>query len=245
MRYLKHYIAIIRNAESRVIIEKHTTEKHHVFPVSVFGKNDRIVKLTFREHLVCHILLWKAFQKRYGKTSRKTYKMLKACLIMTGSPLHYTKPRHISSRLFDMVKRNAIQEFLIGDNNPAKRKDVRDKISAAKTGKPRNDMKGKRYFGASEETISNCIQKIITNKTGKKTNYPKNRKLKGKTGPNEKMSINRRKANEKYRTMNDIEFQNWLSLQNPFAKNGVRKNSNICRALKLRGLDIQQYYSSL
>lgn len=35
-------------------------EKHHIFPVSIFGDNKETIKLTLREHFNAHWLLWKA-----------------------------------------------------------------------------------------------------------------------------------------------------------------------------------------
>lgn len=48
---------------------------------------------------------------------------------------------------------------LNGELNPAKRKEVREKISSSKLGVHRFDMKGKAYFGASKETINNIKRK--------------------------------------------------------------------------------------
>jgi hypothetical protein len=41
MNYLKHYCNLIRKAENRVPPEGYT-EKHHTFPKSIFGKNNRV-----------------------------------------------------------------------------------------------------------------------------------------------------------------------------------------------------------
>jgi len=72
--YLKHYILLIRKAEGRDNIEC-DVEKHHIFPVSIYGKNNRVVSLTYREHYIAHSLLWKACIQRYGKDDERTKKM--------------------------------------------------------------------------------------------------------------------------------------------------------------------------
>jgi len=57
-------------------------EKHHVFPTSIFGKNERVVYLTAREHVLAHLLLFKAALKRYGRHHWKTWKTAGAATAM-------------------------------------------------------------------------------------------------------------------------------------------------------------------
>ncbi|MEX0597064.1 MAG: NUMOD3 domain-containing DNA-binding protein [Candidatus Paceibacterota bacterium] len=61
------------------------TEKHHIFPVSIFGKNKKIVRLTPKEHYIAHWLLYKICFKRYGKTHSYTRKMANALIRMISS----------------------------------------------------------------------------------------------------------------------------------------------------------------
>jgi hypothetical protein len=75
MNYLKVYCNLIRNAQQRQVVEGYT-EKHHIFPVSIFGKNNKIVVLTGREHYIAHALLEKIYLKRYGLRDQRTYKMI-------------------------------------------------------------------------------------------------------------------------------------------------------------------------
>jgi hypothetical protein len=58
-KYTSWYFAIINKAKER--ITEGYTEKHHVIPKTLGGKNDKsnIVKLTAREHFICHLLLTK------------------------------------------------------------------------------------------------------------------------------------------------------------------------------------------
>lgn len=84
MNYLKVYCNLIRKAENRTPPEGYT-EKHHTFPVSIFGKNNRIVVLTAREHYIAHALLEKAFIKRYGLHHYRTQKMNNAHILMKSS----------------------------------------------------------------------------------------------------------------------------------------------------------------
>ena len=74
MNYLKVYCNLIRKAENRTP-PKGYTEKHHTFPVSIFGKNNRIVVLTAREHYIAHALLERIYIKRHGIKDQRTIKM--------------------------------------------------------------------------------------------------------------------------------------------------------------------------
>lgn len=58
-KYTSWYFAIIDKAKER--ITEGYTEKHHIIPKTLGGKNDKsnIAVLTAREHFVCHLLLTK------------------------------------------------------------------------------------------------------------------------------------------------------------------------------------------
>jgi hypothetical protein len=88
MNYLKHYCNLIRKAENRTPPEGYT-EKHHTFPKSIFGNNNRIVFLTAREHYIAHALLEKIYIKRYGIKDKRTIKMINAVIFMKGHKKYY------------------------------------------------------------------------------------------------------------------------------------------------------------
>lgn len=58
-KYSKYYFSIIDRAKSRDLSPNVYTEKHHIIPKSLGGSNlkENLVKLTAREHFVCHLLL--------------------------------------------------------------------------------------------------------------------------------------------------------------------------------------------
>jgi len=58
-KYTHWYYAIIHNAQNRTTSDY--TERHHIVPKSLGGINSKsnLVKLTAREHFVCHLLLTK------------------------------------------------------------------------------------------------------------------------------------------------------------------------------------------
>lgn len=227
MHYLRIYVNLCRKAKKRKIpVDKEKYENHHVFPQSIYGKNDNIVILTLREHYVSHLLLWKYFRKRYGPQDYRTRKMAQAYHMMVygnGGDNHRTE--NYTSKQFLLAKM-AMYE--------------------AKKGKVRMDMIGKKYFGASEESIKLGIEKMRNKKIGMKMkNYPKNRKSRPcPTETSEKISISRLKTREKYIKMTEIEFSNWIEKQNLFRKDG-RKNPNVTRALVYRKKDVGLYYSEI
>lgn len=97
MNYLKHYCNLIRKAENRTPPEGYT-EKHHIFPKSIYGKNRRIAVLTAREHYIAHALLEKIYIKRYGLNDRKSIKMIYAFSFMNK---HTNKNNYYNSYLYE------------------------------------------------------------------------------------------------------------------------------------------------
>lgn len=80
MNYEYEYSKIILNAQIRKEIENY--EIHHILPISEGGRNNKLnkVKLTYREHHICHLLLIKMGScKRYffSNISSREYCKLK------------------------------------------------------------------------------------------------------------------------------------------------------------------------
>jgi len=261
MNYLKHYIKLIRKRQSNSI---ENGEKHHIFPQSLFGKNKNVVRLTIREHFVAHKLLYKACEKRYGKKHNKTIRMLFALRYMMLDNRNNGSRKEtsmvVSSKLLvdirsihpSMIegvgekisksKKGVPVPLLQGDNNPSKNPSVRIKISKSKIGKERNDLKGKRYFGASEENIILGIEKMRNKKIGMEINYPQNRKsVPCSVEKAKKISESRSKTKENFITMTNSDFEEWIGAQKMYRKDG-KKNPNVTRVLVWRGIPIEQYY---
>ena len=121
MNYLKVYCNLIRKAEKRGYTKKKAKEQelyvegHHTFPISIYGKNRRIVYLTAREHYIAHSLLEKICIKRYGLNHWKTLKMIKAHISMTGS--NNKMERYKNSFLYEKC-RIRFSEKNSGSGNP-------------------------------------------------------------------------------------------------------------------------------
>jgi hypothetical protein len=61
MLYSKIYESIVERAKNRILTEY--SEKHHILPKCLGGtdESDNLVRLTFREHFLCHQLLCKIY----------------------------------------------------------------------------------------------------------------------------------------------------------------------------------------
>lgn len=132
---LKKYIDLV----STDYIGDEYSESHHILPKSMFPEYRlskwNLVRLKFDDHIEAHRLLCLIFD---NGECRRAYSFIS---------------RHIYDDKIKAITKGAFT----GDQNPSKRDYVRAKISKSKTGVPRNDIKGKKYFGADEETIKRGI----------------------------------------------------------------------------------------
>lgn len=92
------------------------TESHHIIPKSLGGSNSKtnIIRLTAREHFICHALLVHIFE--YDKF--KYTKMLDAFLLMKGDKY---RGRYLNSRLYEYARKRFSELCKIeriGENNP-------------------------------------------------------------------------------------------------------------------------------
>lgn len=95
-KYKRLYFKIISAKKTKLGY----TEIHHIVPRSLGGSNNssNLVKLTAREHFLCHYLLTKMY--RIGTV--EWHKMIKAFSIMRASAL--TQHRYINSRLYSSIR---------------------------------------------------------------------------------------------------------------------------------------------
>lgn len=255
MNYFKIYVSLVRRAQNRTPLDGYK-EKHHIFPVSVFGANTFLVELTAREHLIAHHLIYKIFLKRYGKSDSRTVKMCHAFRMMATMRVGERK-FIISSRLTEFFRISS-SERIKGDKNPAKKIENRIKISKAKTGVPRKDMLGVPYMG-STKNHREIIEKSRTTRNaviaaniaaGKKSfNYPDTHKsVPCSESKKITISIARSKTIFKYMAMTETEFFIWLldkkNKGTLFRKSG-NLDGNITRSLGARNETIEKYIGRL
>lgn len=206
-------------------------EKHHILPKSIFGEG-KIVCLTPREHFIAHKLLVKIFPDGVCRL-----KMLRALMIMSTT----RDGLRLNSRTFEAARE--ANRYLSIHHNPAKRKEVRHKISMKKKGKSRPDMKGKSFMGASDEVVQEIKEKISIAKTGKKIDYPKNRKSREPNADTfAAISQGRRRQLDGISTLDDLEIYDKISKFKIYSKRGSF-NSNIATILKIRGESIEKYFN--
>lgn len=151
-KYAKWYIQLMRSAEDN---NKGYTEKHHIFPVSIFGRNKFIVRLTGRQHFVAHKILAKIYLYRLGKDSSEYFKMQKACTIMMAK----TDVRK-NSRRFEFCRKMAA-EASIGRLHTIQSREKMRLIRFAN-----NHRKGTRR---SEETLAKLRKSLANVKISSET----------------------------------------------------------------------------
>lgn len=106
-KYYRTYRAIIENALHRTLTGYYET--HHIIPRSLGGtdNNENLIRLTAREHFICHLLLPKFTE------GPDRYKMLHAFIMMSGRSVY-------KSRAYDMHRREysaLMRKRMSGDKN--------------------------------------------------------------------------------------------------------------------------------
>ena len=98
-KYTEWYYSIINLAKSRTVVSVYT-EKHHIIPKSLGGdnSNDNLVKLTAREHIICHRLLVKMTQ---GDGRRK---MSHALWAMSNQRNEFQQRYKVKSSTYEILK---------------------------------------------------------------------------------------------------------------------------------------------
>ena len=102
-KYQKWYNAIINKANKRSISELDYYETHHIIPRSLKGSNhiDNLVRLTAKEHFICHALLVKIFP--VGSYEWKKMNHAFSCMRMSKSN---NKNRYFNSKLYEYFRKN-------------------------------------------------------------------------------------------------------------------------------------------
>ena len=100
-KYSTWYFNIIKNAQLRTIVEGYY-EKHHIIPKCLGGTNlpENIVKLTGREHFICHWLLTKMLVNKKQK-----YQMWNAFSSMLYRENPNQERYKVTSKIFENIKK--------------------------------------------------------------------------------------------------------------------------------------------
>jgi hypothetical protein len=169
MNYLKVYCNLIREAENRTPPERYT-EKHHTFPKSIFGKNNRLVVLTAREHYIAHALLERIYMKRYGLKHWKTIKMVCAHLAMSCNG------GYVNSYLYEGAR------IRFSKNNPSHKPEVKEKQKKSALERWNREGERERIIGKNNHFYGRTHTKETKEKIGK---YGREH-FSGKNNPNSK-----------------------------------------------------------
>jgi len=135
MNYKRLYNSIVTTAQLQE--RECYTETHHIVPSSMGGSNDvsNLVRLTPREHFICHWLLTKF------TTGINKRKMIKALSFMRSESTYQKRyTTKITARVYENLRKEharIISEQNSGENNGAKQPEARVKISMSKLGQKR------------------------------------------------------------------------------------------------------------
>lgn len=119
-KYSRWYHGIVESAKQRPVVGY--VERHHILPKSLGGSDDseNIVKLTAREHFVCHALLIRMTE------GQVRHKMINALMKMKATN-GFHEERYVNAKLFEAAR----QEFSDKLRDPVFDAARRLKISAA------------------------------------------------------------------------------------------------------------------
>lgn len=104
-KYTRIYYSIVNNAKLQTRSKDVYLEKHHIIPISLGGENsaDNLVKLTAREHFICHWLLTKMTE---GK--RKSSMIYALSMMRCTNKYQQRYNTKITSRVYENLKGNRI-----------------------------------------------------------------------------------------------------------------------------------------
>jgi hypothetical protein len=156
-KYTSYYNNIIDRAKTRLLDGYHET--HHIIPKSLGGSNhkDNLVKLTAREHFICHLLLTKMFD---GDAKNK---MVHAAWAMATLENEFQKRYKITSKIYESLRiryANLKSEALRGKPGRKHSEETKKKLSLALAGKKRTPM--------SEESKRKLSESMKGKNVGKK-----------------------------------------------------------------------------
>jgi hypothetical protein len=120
-KYTKWYHAIVQNANLRTLPDGTYVESHHIIPRSLGGNNSKenLVKLTAREHFVCHLLLTKMV------TGPAQYQMLSAVTRFQQSRKY--QKRILTSWEYQKIRECAISARVGQRHTDEARQKIKDK----------------------------------------------------------------------------------------------------------------------
>lgn len=169
-KYSNYYFNIVARAKARTLAAHTYVEKHHIIPRSLGGVDDQtnIVKLTAREHLICHQLLIKMTVG--GQKSKMAFA---AWRMVFSSSKH--KRVKVTSRVYESLKLEMSNAAREQSKSYTHSEESKQKISESKLGKSRsvtwgekiaNANRGKKRTPLTNETKEKISQSLTGRKLG-------------------------------------------------------------------------------
>jgi hypothetical protein len=156
MNYQKIYNQIIERAKNRIL--EGYKEKHHIIPKCLGGSNNKsnLVKLTAREHFLCHCLLVEI----YPDNKKLKYAL---CLMNIGKRKNKNADYNISSRTYERLKKEHSKLMKNNKNNIGRiqTQETKDKISKANS-KPKPIGFGKKSEEFKMKISKSWDNRIVT-----------------------------------------------------------------------------------
>ena len=143
-KYFKYYFNIVTKAKTRILATHTYVEKHHIVPRSLGGSNspDNIVKLTAREHLICHQLL-----------IRMTGGVEKSKMAFAAWRMVFSSNKHkrikVTARVYESIKVEMSKAASERSKSYRHSNEAKKKISQSKIGKTRNVTWGNKISKAN------------------------------------------------------------------------------------------------
>lgn len=175
MDYIKIYNKITDNGKDRLLTGY--TETHHIIPKCVGGTNDywNLVKLTAKEHFICHLLLCEI----YPKNQKLKFALWNMCNVSRD----YQERYKVSGILYEIIRKE-YSESVRGENNPRYKSkltnETKQKISNSRIGKYGGDKNP--FFGKThtDETKNKLRFSSSKNKHSEETKKKMSLARKGK-----------------------------------------------------------------
>lgn len=183
-KYTKIYNSIIDRAKSRTLPQDNYVEEHHVVPKSIGGNDskDNLVKLTAREHRLCHLLLPKMTVSK-EHTKKMWYAAWMILRVETAS-----QQRLISKgKFYELAKQEFKKSMSELHTSKTVSDETRQKISESRKGKP-SPNKGKVMSAEQKQKLSDAKKgtrqspEVIARQVASRAGYTHTEETKKKIG---------------------------------------------------------------
>lgn len=161
-KYHNTYFKLIRRAQNRTLENSVKVEIHHIIPRSLGGtdSDDNLVKLTLKEHWICHRLLVKFLDD--PTALRKMYNALYMMAVKDY--------RTVNGRIYQLIKENIVpwNKGLTGLYQPPLPEESKQKLRVMWKGKQRPKEHKDAMRAGWEKAKANGYQPWNKGKTGLK-----------------------------------------------------------------------------